>query len=191
MMMCRNCGNPLTISGRGPIPKFCSGRCRVAAYRAHYQTSIPAELRAHDRWVRWIPVKQSDRWTKVPLTIDGRAASSTDSATWSTYRDALASTAGIGLGFVLNGDGIVCIDLDHCVEDGQVNVEALRFLASLPRTYVEFSPSGDGLHVWGFGRVGPGTRRVIDGLHVETYSTGRYLTITGKPFVVAPFAHLT
>lgn len=190
-LKCLECGGKLAIAGKGRIPKFCSSRCRLIAHRRRHRTSIPAELREHPRWIRWIPVHRNGKETKVPITLTGSPASSTDRETWSTYSDARVSKVGDGLGFVLNGDGIMCIDLDHCVEDGVANDLALAFIAALPKTYIELSPSGDGLHIWGYGDVVAGTRRVIDGLHVETYSTGRYMTVTGQVFTKAPFAQLT
>ena len=89
----------------------------------------------------------------------------------------MASPVGVGVGFVLNGDGIVCLDLDHCL-DGGLSDLAARVLELAGPTYVEVSPSGDGLHVWGYGEIGRGRR--VGG--VEAYGTGRYLTVTGKPF---------
>lgn len=114
--------------------------------------------------------------SKVPLTVTGEAASSTDSATWSTYEQVRGFDR---KGFVLDGDGIVCLDLDHCLVDGQPTGRAAEILAALPATYVEVSPSGDGLHVWGRASVGAG-RKLAGG--VEVYGTGRYITVTGRRF---------
>jgi primase-polymerase (primpol)-like protein len=94
---------------------------------------------------------------------------------------AKASTVGAGLGFVL-GDGVGCIDLDHCLVNGVPTDAATEVLAAYPGNYVEVSPSGDGLHIWGSAEPEPGTRRVEDGLSVERYSTGRYITVTGSVF---------
>lgn len=149
--------------------RYCSGRCRVAAHRARRQ--VPAEMRSRDRWVRRT-VK------KVPMTTKGRAASSTDAATWCSYRDAVRSRAGVGVGFVLNGDGIACIDLDHCLSGGRVASWAQRILDRLPATYVEVSPSGDGLHVFGYALVGRGRRVRVDGGQAEIYDRGRYIAVT-------------
>lgn len=170
---CERCGERLKSAGRGRIPRFCSGRCRVAAHRA--RNRVPRELVERDRWVR----RSED---KVPLTASGRAASSTDPATWSSYRDARRSTAGVGAGFVLNGDGIACIDLDHCVEGGKVAPWAQEILDKLPPTYVEVSPSGDGLHVFGVADF-KGGRKVRVGDHkVEVYADRRYIAVTGRVF---------
>jgi primase-polymerase (primpol)-like protein len=59
---------------------------------------------------------------------------------------------------------------------------AAEFLAACPDTYVEISPSGDGLHVWGLLPEGPGRKQTIGRLSVETYSRDRFITVTGKPF---------
>lgn len=91
----------------------------------------------------------------------------------------MASKVGVGPGFVLNGDGIVCIDLDHCLVDGVLEPWAQAIIDMVPATYVEVSPSGDGLHVWGYGELERGRRIRVDGGMVEAYATARYLTVTG------------
>lgn len=101
----------------------------------------------------------------------------------------------MGLGFVL-GDGIGCIDLDHCIIDGRLTAWAIEILDSLPTTYTEVSPSGAGLHVWGLIPERPGRKVRRDGHSVETYSTGRYITVTGNrwgtcPNTLADLSHFT
>lgn len=132
-------------------------------------------MTAADRWVR-------RSVTKVPLTATGSAASSTNPNTWSSYAVATASSAGIGLGFMLGG-GFACIDLDHCLIDGVPNEAAARFLEQYPGHHVEISPSGDGLHIWGTDDERPGKIRTEHGgLHVERYSRERYVTVTGNVY---------
>ena len=114
------------------------------------------------------------------MTVSGRAASSTNSRTWSTYDQAKASDVGAGLGFVLNGDGVICIDVDHCLNHGHPSPWAASLLAKIPETYVEISPSGDGLHIWGLADLGFTGRRIkITGGELEVYGDLRYLTVTG------------
>lgn len=165
------CRTVLLAAGLGRIPRFCSGGCRVAAHRSR---SAPQELRGRPRWVR-----HSSR--KVPLTVHGRAASSTDPETWSRYADARASTVGSGLGFVLNGDGIMCVDVDHCLEAGRLSPAVAELVASLPATWTEVSPSGTGLHLW-FRADDPPRSGLHElyGVRVEIYSDQRYMTITGR-----------
>ncbi|MEW2245681.1 bifunctional DNA primase/polymerase, partial [Streptomyces sp. NPDC026666] len=125
---------------------------------------------------------------KVPLTVDGMLASSTDPRTWSTHKDAAASTAGVGLGFVLNGDGIVCLDLDHALcADGNPKPWAAEILRQAGSTYTEVSPSGEGLHVFGYATVRHGRRiRRAGGYAVEVYGDGRYIAMTGERFQGVP-----
>lgn len=149
----------------------CSTRCRVALHRLGAGALPPALVRA-DRWIRY-----TER--KVPLDArTGRAASSTDSSTWSPYAVAARSEHGVGIGFCL-GDGFAAIDLDHCLVDGRPTDAALAFLADYPEHYVEVSPSGEGLHILGYAPEAPGTRRREHGLAVERYSRERYVTVTG------------
>lgn len=140
-----------------------------------HKNRIPSELRKLDRWVAYAAVTRKGRKTKMPVAPDGAAASSTDPDTWSPYSRVRNLPR---KGFVLDGDGIVCLDLDHCLTEGRLTDQATALLARLPDTYVEVSPSGDGLHVWGYASVDKG--RVLPG--VEVYGTGRYITITGRRF---------
>ena len=171
----RECGTcKRSIVAKNSHARYCSTRCRVAAHRASQREPIPAELRERARWVRHTA-------TKVPLTAEGRPASSTNPQNWTDYDTAKGSPAGVGLGFVLNGDGIGCYDLDHCITNGQISQDAQAFIETTPHFYAELSPSGEGLHLWHYAPAGPGTRKTINGLHVEHYTQGRYITITGRP----------
>jgi primase-polymerase (primpol)-like protein len=165
-MTCSVCGVRLPFLIRdGAVT--CSPRCRVALHR-----SLPASvLRDVPRWVRY-----SAR--KVPLQSAGGIASSTNPATWSTFDQAASSRVGVGYGFVLSHtDRIMCVDIDGCLDDrGRAKDWLQDLLPGLPATYVEVSPSGHGLHVWGFGDV---TRGIRSG-GVEVYGTGRFITVTGK-----------
>lgn len=160
-MTCSWCAAPMT-KRRGA--STCSTRCRVAKSRA----TFPAAMTTVDRWFR--------HRAKVPVTVHGRPASSTNPATWSPFHRAKDSDAGDGLGFVLNGDGIACIDLDHCIIDGVLEPWAQAIVDQCRGTYIEVSLSGTGLHVFGYANVGVGRRR--DG--VEVYDRGRYIAVTGR-----------
>jgi primase-polymerase (primpol)-like protein len=88
---------------------------------------------------------------------------------------------------VLTGDGVVCIDLDHCLdENGHLAPWATDILARTPRTWIEVSPSGEGLHIWGRAELGCGRRLRADGRHIELYGSGRYITVTGRRYRRAP-----
>jgi len=168
-MKCQSCG--VSFDARADA-KFCSGRCRVRAHRAG-QPPIPARMRRAGRWVT--------HRAKVPITPFGAFARVNDPATWADYATArrAADRPGIdGVGFVLDGDGIACIDLDHCLDGDQLAPWAQDILDRCPPTYVEVSPSGRGLHVFGLAHVGRGRR----GNGAEVYDRGRYICVTGIPF---------
>lgn len=185
---CGFCGEEFLFHGVGRPQQYCAVLCRVKAHQARKRRAaaeaaapLPLELMELDRWVRRSA-------SKMPLRADtGRAASSTDASTWTDYAAAEASSRGVGLGFVLSeADDIVCIDLDDCVDDaGAVADWAKRILDSLPATFVELSPSGTGLHIWGRASVERGTR-IRDGERkIEVYGTGRYIAI-GTPLEGSP-----
>ncbi|OSC76538.1 DNA primase [Streptomyces sp. BF-3] len=174
--VCEWCGGDMPLVARSHA-RTCSTRCRVALHRAAKNNPLPVELTTRDRWIR----RSS---TKVPLTTGDMSASSTDPRTWSSYKDASASSAGVGLGFVLSDvDDIVCLDLDHCLNPltGRLALWAAAIIRDAGATYVEVSPSGDGLHIWGRADVRQGRRiRRPDGTAVEVYGTGRYIAMTGR-----------
>ncbi|MFD5285042.1 DNA primase [Streptomyces rubrogriseus] len=173
---CEQCGEHLRAR-HSHRARFCSTRCRMASHRAAKANPVPAELRTRDRWVRHSA-------TKVPLTTAGKAASSTDPRSWATYDEASSSSAGVGLGFVLNGDGVACIDLDHAfAPDGSLKPWAEDIVSAAGATYTEVSASGEGLHVFGYADVRQGRRiRREGGYAVEVYGTGRFIAMTNRPF---------
>lgn len=158
--------------------RYCSTRCRVAAHRERRShCPLPSAMIDRPRWVNHI--------NKRPINPETRTwASVTDPTTWGTYARARErqDRFAYGLGFVL-GDGIGCIDLDHCLDkDGRPNDAAVEMLAFYEGAYVEISPSGQGLHIWGTAPERRGIRRTWKGQPVEFYSTGRYITVTERVF---------
>ena len=163
---------------------------------------IPPELRALPRWVAWrAEAEPGAAPRKVPY--DSKAlnakASSTDPATWASFAEAEAAyleregepDAFTGVGIVLDGDGLAGVDIDHCVTDGKPDPAALALLDSLGAAYVEVSPSGTGLRAFGYAeRLERGAKGKANGLDVELYSTGRYLTMTGQTLKAGPLGPL-
>jgi P4 family phage/plasmid primase-like protien len=111
-------------------------------------------------------------------------ASATDPSTWrnptSVFAALQADTTGtlVGIGYVLHGDGTVCIDLDHAVdENGNITPEAQQILERFPNTYAEYSLSGRGIHIWlRTSRPLPVDGRRTNG--IEIYQNKRYIAIT-------------
>lgn len=91
------------------------------------------------------------------------------------------------MGYVLADDGIVCVDLDHCLDDsGRLAEWAREIMDMMPATFTEVSPSGTGLHIFGRGRVDRGRRVRSGGRSIEVYDRGRYIAVTGDRFETAP-----
>ena len=158
---------------------------------------IPSELKALPRWVCW----RNEQGRKVPYDANAlnSRASSTDPQTWATFEQAQIAyneregdnDAFTGVGIVLDGDGLAGVDIDHCVKDGQPDPAALALLDSMGAAYVEVSPSTTGLRAFGYaGKLESGCKGTLNGLSVELYSTGRYLTLTGHTIKAGPIAPL-
>jgi Protein of unknown function (DUF3987) len=146
--------------------------------------NIPAELKQLNQWVEWLyEFDSKQRWTKVPYQINGRKASSTDPATWTSFDNALKryQSGGIdGIGFVVTKEAeIVGIDLDHCydLEARKSEQWAVDIIQSM-QSYSEFSPSGQGVRIFVKGNFPNGEDGRKNG-NIEVYSSGRYLTVTG------------
>lgn len=153
--------------------------------------NIPNELKQLDRWVVW-------REGKIPY--DAKAlnsrASSTNPETWASFDEATTAyeecDQALGIGFVLNGDGLVGVDLDHVVNDGVPEPAALELLEQLNCAYIGLSPSGTGLRAFGYSvPLLQGVKGQYNGMAVELYSSQRYLTITDQALKLGPLTELT
>lgn len=140
---------------------------------------------AQEIWVNFRIVSRQGKKTKVPMSaLDGHHASSTDERTWTTYDRCKANSANVGIVFTPERR-LLGIDIDHCldpktlaiVHDRKDDIEELLRSAD---TYVEISPSGEGLHLFltvdepldlEANRNGP----------FECYTSGRYFTVTENP----------
>jgi len=120
------------------------------------------------------------------LTIWNDYAKSNDAKTWASYDHASQSKAGVGLGFVFNGDGIIGIDLDNAFENGELKDWSQAIVNVFADTYTEVSPSGKGIHIIAKAELFSGRRFQLADGGVEVYATGRYFTMTGKRFNRSP-----
>ena len=154
---------------------------------------FPEELKKLNQWVCWrlTPDKDGGKPRKVPIDPKtGKAAASNKPETWTDYdtaADALERYGYTGLGFMFTKEcGVVGVDIDHCYdpEKQQFNEIAASILAKQP-TYAEFSPSGDGCHLWFKGTKPPGSSKNSE-TGVEMYDSVRYFTVTGKQLEGAP-----
>jgi hypothetical protein len=150
---------------------------------------IPAPLKVSPNFVAWryehTPGEPEPK--KVPYNPNSpianpRRASVTNPRSWGTYLQTLAfaRAAGMdGIGLVLTPElGLTLVDLDDCFDDnGNLLPWAVPIVAMFAGSYMEYSPSGRGLHIYVWGTVDslktPG---------IELYSHSRYTTITGNVY---------
>lgn len=134
-------------------------------------------------WVTWKLVNKGGKKTKLPFMLNGAMASSTDPLTWVTYNTLKEKSLPMGIVLPLD-QTILAIDIDKILVDNQINHECKEVIEKLlkeAKTYVEYSPSGTGLHLFFV---------VTDGIHLtsnrkapyEAYTSGRYFTVTEKPY---------
>ena len=155
--------------------------------------SFPQELKDRKQWVCWRlePDKDGGKDRKVPYNpVSGSKAQSNNPKTWTDYAtaaDALERYGYTGIGYMFTkDDGVVGVDVDHCYnpETGEFNDTAKAIIAKRP-TYVEFSPSGDGVHLY-FKGVKPVGSSKNSETGVEMYESGRYFTVTGNQLDGSP-----
>lgn len=148
---------------------------------------IPNELKQLARWVCWklLPSKDGSKPRKLPIDPKtGGPAKSNDPSTWSDYETAALycdqhNCSGIGF-MLVKSDGLVGIDIDHCYDPVEKTFnETARAILMRQPTYSEFSPSGDGVHLWYRG-VKPTKASRNSATGVEMYDSSRYLTVTGN-----------
>ena len=159
--------------------------------------NIPAELKDYRQWIVWkaVPNLKKGKPDKALLhPVKGYAASSTNPGTWGTFEQAVAfchkklgkehshrkrdgtvlKGPVAGVGFVLRPP-FVGIDLDGCIEQGQVRPWALEIIEMIG-SYTEISPSGTGIRIFVKGDLPFDGRKSGK---IEIYQKGRYLTVTG------------
>jgi putative DNA primase/helicase len=140
----------------------------------------PGELRTTDQFVCWREENRDGDITKVPYSVHGGRASSTNPKTWAPFDEAVAVSARYdGIGFVFTEDDpFAGIDIDKCrnAETGEIEPWAWKIVAAFD-SYTEVSPSGTGLHVFVKATLpGPNNRKGP----LEMYESGRYFTLTGE-----------
>ncbi len=144
---------------------------------------IPSDLKKGRQHVGWLGVpKGNGKLDKRPVNPrTGELASTTDSATWGTFNEALAGyRAGEyhGVSRVLaEDDDLVGFDLDRAFSGPAEWVGECRLIVSKLDSYTERSPGGDGLRIFAYGDLPPEGRKKGD---FECYDRARHLTLTGQ-----------
>ena len=145
--------------------------------------NIPEELKRLNQWVC------ANDCSKVPMQATRPyPASSTNPATWSSYEEAVGAVMDgyyDYIGFVFNDNGIVGIDLDDAITNGNLSPLAAEIYA-LCGSYAEVSKSGTGLHIFVKGDIPFKGKNNLAG--VEMYKTARFFIMTGD--MAAPWGYI-
>jgi primase-polymerase (primpol)-like protein len=110
------------------------------------QENIPPEMQQFPQWVCWKAMPGAKgKVDKIPFDPKtGKAASSTNPATWATFEQAVATSSNggdyDGVGFVVTkNDPFVGVDLDGCCNDsGEIEPWAWEIVQKLN---LHFAPS--------------------------------------------------
>ncbi len=155
------------------------------------EANIPQELRDVPQWILWAPKLRGNNVTKEPRSYrdpSGNPIDVNDSSHWTTFDNAIAvmrADAGglVGIGLVLNGTGLICLDYDdHEGDDAEAVARGAAYiaeeLAKYP-TYVETSISGKGQH-WFYRATLPHglTNGTMAPISITAYSR-RFIALTG------------
>ena len=166
-------------------------RSKVSAAPPFDALRIPRELRELPQWVTYRLETREGKATKVPYRADGHGkASSTSPACWSSFADAIeacnidATLGGVGFVFAAD-DPYTGVDLDHCIENGEIAPWALEIVRDF-WSYTEWSRSGDGLHIIVRAKLTErGNKCPVIGAGrpdaaIEAYDHGRYFVMTSN-----------
>jgi len=147
---------------------------------------IPVDLKMIPRFCLWkytlVGEGESQKWSKLPVQPNGKAAKSTDPTTWAdflTVQKAYENGDFSGIGFVFTGDDdLVGIDIDDCrdPQTGTLNELAQSILDNV-QGYCEVSPSQTGIKI--FTRANLQAAHVDHDIGLEIYPKSRYFTVTG------------
>lgn len=139
---------------------------------------IPIELRELNQWVC------ASKSSKAPMrTWERKGARISCPDDWDCFDNAVKSVE-LGnydnVGFVMNDNGYVIIDIDDCFTDGGMT-ELAEEVASMLDSYTEISRSGTGLHIVVKGDIPfEGRNNHLKG--IEIYKSKRYIIMTGNMF---------
>lgn len=103
---------------------------------------IPQFLKDNGQFCNWKYILRDGNQAKVPyMPGTTRRASVSDPSTFTAFETAASATGYDGIGIRVCGR-IVGIDLDHCIEDGNLLPWAQTIVDRFVATYIEVSPSG-------------------------------------------------
>lgn len=148
---------------------------------------IPKYLKENAKFCNWKYETRDGRLTKVPYNPHSNNKASVNNSNTFTNFDSVINVLDNYDGIGIRVDGkIIAIDLDHCIDDGNLCSWSEEIVSHFSNTYIEISPSGAGLRIilltpdnYLFNKE----KYYIKKNNVEVYvagATNRFVTITGN-----------
>lgn len=155
-------------------------------YKVKFE-NLPEKMKSCTNFINWILVEREKEGkkglVKIPVNESGRPISVTNAKNYMDLDTAKerAEQKNFGLGFAITpSSGLVGIDIDHC-RDAEGNLSELaKNIADRCNSYTEYSPSGNGIHIW----IEDSDIEEIKkcrkaNIGLEIYTNKRYFTVTG------------
>lgn len=159
---------------------------------------LPQHIKDTGQFCCWRYEFRKGKKTKVPYNpITGRKCQVDKPETFVDYQTAVNAVANYdGIGIRVNGR-IFAIDLDHCIVNGELLPWAKEIVELFKDTYIEISPSGTGLHIFGLlaeGYVYDKISNYIKKGNVEIYienDTNHFMTTSANVYQTAELTEQT
>ncbi len=151
--------------------------------------NLPEYLKENGRFCLWKYEVRGGKPTKPPYNPRTlQYGDSSDPEAFADLKTAEAAAAGFdGLGVGMFGD-LAGIDIDHCIQDGELSEMAADIVLTMD-AYTEISPSGEGIRIL---FLAPGLEYDRSAYYLKNSAAGleiylagmtnRYLTVTGNVF---------
>jgi len=143
---------------------------------------VPESLKEAPHWMCW----KNEEGRKVPKLASTRGVfygSSTDTSRHRTFEEAIAALRTGNFDgparAIMEDEEYVGVDLDHCIEDGEILPWAQEIINDLD-TYTEISPSGTGVKMWLRAKDLKRSYEKKAEKEIEIYPHGRFFTVTGQ-----------
>lgn len=152
-------------------------------YDVTFSRNIPMAMAGFKQWLCYQLVDRGgERMGKPPVSPKtGEVCSKNDESNFTDLEEALIGCETYdldGVGFVFL-NGFLAIDLDDCFDDDGVLTDVAQDIFDhFKGTYVEYSPSGNGLHIFVRGEK-PNNRTKDSSIGVEVYNGYNFVTVTG------------
>lgn len=146
-----------------------------------------AAMRAFRQFVLWKAVASTRRpgkFDKFPCDITGKIVDAHDPSNWVDADTAvtIAQSSDLGVGFVFTeADPFFFVDIDGAYNGASWSTLATQLCSQFNGAAVEVSQSGTGLHIIGtYTGAEPehGCKNIP--LHIELYTSGRFVALTGS-----------